>query len=76
MTIDEHIIANEVLREVSSLLENQTAKGLAKYKTTVNSDDYSLGQWIDHTREELMDTLVYLTVLKKKLKEVGLDELR
>ena len=70
MTIEEQIIANDVLREVNELLELQTAKGLAKYGTTVNADDYSLEQWIDHVREEIMDTLVYLTVIKHKLKSV------
>lgn len=67
MTIEEEIIANEVLREVNELLELQTAKGLTKYQTTVNADDYTLEQWIDHAREELVDTLVYLTVIKRKL---------
>lgn len=69
MTIDEQIIANDVLREVSGLLENQTAKGLAKYKTTVNANDYSVEEWIRHAQEELIDTLVYLTVLRQKLEE-------
>jgi len=75
MNIDEHIIANSVLREVNSLLENQTAKGLAKYKTTVNPDDYTLDEWIKHTQEELIDTLVYLTVIRQVL-EAKKDELR
>lgn len=72
MTIDEHIIANDVLREVSSLLENQTAKGLAKYKTTVNAADYSLEGWINHAQEEIIDLLVYLTVIKRKYREYEL----
>ena len=71
MTIDEHIIANDVLREVNSLLENQTAKGLAKYKTTVNPDDYTVEEWIRHAQEELIDTLVYLTVLRQKLEGIN-----
>lgn len=76
MTIEDEIIANDVLREVNELLELQTAKGLAKYNTTVNAADYSLPEWIDHTREELIDTLVYLTVVKHKLQSVEgvLDE--
>ena len=67
MNIDEHIIANDVLREVSSLLENQTVKGLAKYGTTVNADDYSVEEWIKHAQEECIDLLVYLTVIRQKL---------
>ena len=69
MNIREHIIANDVLRQVNDILESQTAKGLAKYGVTVNPDDYTVTQWIDHVREELVDSLVYLTVLKIKLEE-------
>lgn len=67
MTIDEHIIANEVLREVNHLLENQTAKGLAKYGHTVNPDEYDLLGWMKHHREELLDALVYTTIQIRKL---------
>ena len=70
MTIEEQILANPVLREVRDLLENQTAKGIAKYGTTVNPMDYTAIAWIEHARQELMDELVYLTVLKQKMEEL------
>jgi len=70
MSIEDEILANPVLREVQSLLELQTAKGLAKYGTTVNPMDYTTIEWIEHARQELMDELVYLTVLKQKLEEM------
>lgn len=67
MNIQEQIIANSILREVNEKLELQTAKGLAKYKTTVNAEDYSEVEWIDHTCEELIDTLVYLVARKQSI---------
>ncbi|WP_421927664.1 hypothetical protein [Lysinibacillus capsici] len=70
MTIEDQILANPVLREVNELLQNQTAKGLAKYGKTVNPMDYTTIEWIEHARQELMDELVYLTVLKQKLEEM------
>jgi len=70
MSIEDEILANPVLREVQSLLELQTAKGLAKYGTTVNPMDYTTIEWIEHARQELMDELVYLTVLKQKMEEM------
>ncbi|QDP99439.1 hypothetical protein FOH38_02085 [Lysinibacillus fusiformis] len=75
MKIDEQILANPVLREVQNLLENQTAKGLAKYGTTVNIDDYSLVEWIDHAIEEAMDMIVYYNCIIKKLIESGIKEI-
>lgn len=70
MSIEDEILANPVLREVQSLLELQTAKGLAKYGTTVNPMDYTTIEWIEHAIQESMDKIVYLTVLKQKLEEM------
>lgn len=67
MTISDEIIANPILRNIQELLENQTAKGLAKYGTTVNKNDYSSEEWIRHAQEEVIDFLVYLEVLSTKL---------
>lgn len=80
MTIEEEIIVNDVLREVSELLKtpyqkgmlsNQTAKGIAKYPNTVNVDDYSIIGWIDHNVQELIDSTVYYKALYKKIKRTG-----
>lgn len=70
MTIEDQILANTALREIQELLKNQTAKGIAKYGKTVDPMDYTIIEWIEHARQELMDELVYLTVLKQKLEEM------
>ncbi|GAB0170530.1 hypothetical protein LSPCS325_39670 [Lysinibacillus sp. CTST325] len=84
MSIEDEILANPILREISGLLEserakevlaNQTAKGFAKYGTTVNIDDYSLVEWIDHAIEEAMDQMVYYNCIIKKLIESGIKEI-
>ncbi|MCK1996816.1 hypothetical protein MPH47_06170 [Psychrobacillus psychrodurans] len=76
MTIEEEIIANDILRELSQLLTTsyqkevlalQTGKGLAKYPNTVNTEDYSIIGWIDHNVQGLMDSSVYYKVLIKKI---------
>lgn len=69
MTIEEEIIANEVLREVNELLELQTAKGIAKYGHTVEPDSLSVLQWHKHHREELLDSLVYTTILINQMEK-------
>lgn len=61
---------NPVLKEVKTLLESQTAKGLEKYGNTVDPDEYTAEQWIDHALQEMVDMMVYLVTLKTKLKEV------
>lgn len=78
MTIDEHIIANDVLREVKELLpspflklelETQTAKGLVKYPNLVNVDDYDVVGWINHNIQELIDSTVYYKLAIKRIRK-------
>lgn len=60
---------NPILNEVHSLLESQTKKGLEKYGNTVNPNEYSTVEWIEHAQQECIDKLVYLTILKHKIQE-------
>ncbi|KZR58346.1 hypothetical protein [Pseudobacillus badius] len=62
---------NPVLKEVKALLESQTAKGLEKYGNTVDPDEYTAEQWIDHALQELVDMMVYLVTLKTKLNSIN-----
>lgn len=65
--VDE-IKNNQVLTRVQELLINQTSKGLEKYGTTVDPESLTVSEWIDHASEEIVDFLVYLQVLKVKVK--------
>lgn len=65
------ISENKILQEVSNLLEKQSHKGFEKYGEFVKADNLTIEEWIDHAREEIVDTLVYLTCIKHKLKGVG-----
>lgn len=83
MNITDEILANPVLREVSVLvkgdpegekyLELQTAKGLVRYKRTVQLEDFSLVEWFEHSQEEDTDSLVYKTAAKQKLIKIQED---
>ena len=68
MSIQE-INKNVILSNVLQLLIDQTEKGVKKYGNTVNPDDYSLIEWINHTQQELADAIVYLETTKQKLVE-------
>lgn len=67
MNIHHEIKQNEVLSAVQDLLLAQTRKGLEKYGQTVQADNLSTTEWIDHASEEIVDLLVYLQVLKQRL---------
>ena len=64
---------NKVLKEVHELLLNQSIKGFEKYGEFVKSDNLSTVEWIDHAREEIIDTLVYLTCLRERIENERRD---
>ena len=79
MYLDEHIgniVVNkpEVVREdsiVNEVVENfkeRSRIGILKYNTTLDRDDLSLEQWLSHAIEEAMDLTLYLTKIKRELK--------
>ena len=65
--MENSVMANKSLVKIMQLIYSQTEKGVKKYGHTVDSDSLTDIQWIDHTMEELVDTLVYLQCLKEKL---------
>ena len=63
----KHIQDNPILSRIEELLKAQTEKGVKKYGTTVQPEQLSTVQWIDHASEEIIDLLVYLQVLREKV---------
>jgi len=49
-SIEEKVIAE---------IRERAKKGEAKYGTTMDRDDLSLLQWLQHLKEELMDGVIY-----------------
>jgi hypothetical protein len=47
--------------------KERSIKGIKKYNNTMDRDDLSVTEWIDHAIEEQMDNILYLTKLKKEL---------
>lgn len=49
--------------KVCRLLQERADFGLSKYGVSMERDDLSVKDWLRHTRDELMDAVVYLTRL-------------
>jgi len=49
-SIEEKVIAE---------IRERAKKGEAKYGTTMDRDDLSLKEWLQHLKEELMDGVIY-----------------
>ena len=58
---------DSIVEEVINLFRMRSEQGLKKYGTTLDRDDLSEEEWIQHLQEELMDAILYLTKLKKTI---------
>ena len=63
-----------VIDNVISRILAQQEKGLQKYGTPVNPEDYTLQGWIEHQAQEMSDALVYLEC-QKQLIDLTLKDL-
>lgn len=70
MKIEEHIIANNILRNVQEKFQNQQVKGLAKYGETVKPASYDIVGWLNHLQQELIDGTVYTEVLINEISKI------
>ena len=54
-----------IIYEVAKLMRMRADKGKETYGTTMDRDDLSTEQWLDHAIEEALDLAIYLTKIKK-----------
>jgi hypothetical protein len=63
----EQEITDKVVLAVMAKYAERSATGLKKYGTTLDREDLTLDQWINHLLEELMDATLYLSRIKKEI---------
>ena len=54
--------------DVIAKYEAREKTGFKKYNTNTDRKDLTLGEWLNHLQEELMDATIYIERLKKDLK--------
>jgi hypothetical protein len=59
---------DRIVESVIEKFRSRSEIGIKKYGTTLDRDDLSLEQWLDHAIEEQMDSILYLTKIKEELK--------
>ena len=58
-------------RHVESVIakyKHRSRVGIKKYNTTLERNDLSISDWMQHLQEELMDAVLYLEKLKSEIK--------
>lgn len=62
----EYSIPNEdrYVQSVKEMYEQRSQTGIKKYNTTLERNDLSFIEWLNHLQEELMDATLYIEKLK------------
>ena len=60
---------DSVVRRVNEKFVSRAEVGYAKYGNTMDRDDLTTEEWIDHAMEEMMDMLLYMEKLRVELKK-------
>jgi glycosyl transferase family 25 len=68
-TVNNSYCADSIVNSVIGAFIGRSNIGLQKYGTTLDRDDLSILEWIQHAQEEHMDAILYLEKLKTKLRE-------
>ena len=58
---------DRIVDAVVARYQDRAKKGLVKYGTTMDRDDLTIRDWLQHLQEELMDATVYLEKLKQEV---------
>lgn len=58
---------DKFVEEVMHKYEMRSVAGILKYGTTLERNDLSLVEWLNHLQEELMDATLYIQKLKSEL---------
>lgn len=61
---------DSIIYEVAALMRRRADIGKQTYGTTMDRDDLSTEEWLDHAIEEALDLAIYLTKVKRELKEL------
>ena len=63
----EQEITDQIVLSVLAKYAERSRVGIEKYKTTLDRNDLTLDDWINHLQEELMDATLYLERIKKDI---------
>lgn len=64
-----------IVLSVMTKFYERSKVGIDKYNTTLDRDDLSPIEWLNHAQDEAMDLCLYLERLKKKIQGKLLTEL-
>ena len=71
----EEEIKDSIVESVVKQFKERSNVGIAKYGVTLDRDDLSLIEWLEHTKQEQMDSVLYLEKAIKELKKQSIIDM-
>jgi hypothetical protein len=71
----EEVIKDTIVESVVKQFKDRSNVGIAKYGVTLDRDDLSLIEWLEHTKQEQMDSVLYLEKAIKELKKQSIIDI-
>lgn len=65
--MDNQVKKDNVVENVISKFSSRSDVGVKKYGTTLEDNNLTLIEWLNHLQEELMDATLYIQKLKEEL---------
>jgi hypothetical protein len=66
-TTQSQIIKDTIVESVINQFKDRSNLGINKYGVTLDRNDLSTLEWLNHLQQELMDATLYIEKLKKLL---------
>lgn len=60
---------DNIVERVVSLFRSRSQRGIDKYGTTLDKNELSNREWLQHLQEELMDAALYVEKIKSIIDE-------
>ena len=67
-------MTDTITQRVIYLLESRAKKGLQEYGVTMDREDLTPSEWMQHAIEEALDLAIYLMKLKTELEDLKYEE--
>jgi len=61
---------DSIVKSVKDKYQKRSDVGILKYGKTLDRDDLTKEEWLNHLQEELMDATLYIEKLLKKIKSL------
>jgi hypothetical protein len=58
---------DQIIQSIKDQFQERSDRGQMKYGTTMDRNDLTVKEWLQHAQEEAMDFVVYLEKLKQLL---------